>query len=293
MYQLIRALFWLLSLLPFWFFHALSRLTAFILHKVVRYRWNVIMQNLSTAFPEQSLAWREQVARQFYLNLTDTFLETIKLLSLSSKRAFRRVEVDVTLVNQLLAQGRNVQLMVAHQFNWEFINLTLPVALNGPFYFVYRPIENKPIDHLYRWHRTRFGGIAVSADTFVQQRDHIFSHPSVLALGADQNPGRPGLSLWMPFFSKPVPFFTGPAKGAIQYNAALVLLQMQRTGRGRYRFTTRMLCEHPRTQSLEQLTWQYKNEVERMIREDPSNYLWSHRRWRHEWKPEFGLFTGA
>ena len=283
---------WLLSHLPFAFFHALSWGAARLLYYVIGYRKEVVLHNLAIAFPDLSEAKRKEIAKAFYLRFTDTFLESIKMLSLSNRQALRRVTLDLSVVEQLLNQGRSVQLMVAHQFNWEYINLTIPVALRHPFYFVYRPIGNKVIDQLYLWQRTRLGGNAVSADQFAEKRELIFSRPSVLALGADQNPGKPEKACWLPFFGTPAPFYTGPAKGAIQYNAAMVMLQMERTKRGHYRFTTHLLCEHPAQFSAEQLTLLYKCEVERIVKADPANYLWSHRRWRHVWQPAFGLYTG-
>ena len=283
---------WLLSHLPFAFFHALSWGVARLLYYVIGYRKEVVLHNLAIAFPDLSESKRKEIAKAFYLRFTDTFLESIKMLSLSNRQALRRVTLDLSVVEQLLSQGRSVQLMVAHQFNWEYINLTIPVALRHPFYFVYRPIGNKVIDQLYFWQRTRLGGNAVSADQFAEKRELIFSRPSVLALGADQNPGKPEKACWLPFFGTPAPFYTGPAKGAIQYNAAMVMLQMERTKRGHYRFTTHLLCEHPAQFSAEQLTLLYKCEVERVVKADPANYLWSHRRFRHVWQPAFGLYTG-
>jgi len=293
MYPVTRFVLWMLSHLPFAFFHALSWGIAKLMFYGIGYRKEVIEQNLAIAFPEKSETERKRLTKDFYVRFTDTFLESIKMLSLSNKAALKRVTLDLQVVEQLLASGRSVQLMVAHQFNWEFINLTVPVALGHPFYFVYRPIGNKVIDQLYCWQRTRLGGHAVSADQFAEKKEPIFSKPSVLALGADQNPGRPDKAFWMPFFSKPAPFFTGPAKGAIQHNAAMVMFQMERTRRGHYRFSTRLICEHPRNYSPEQLTFMYKTEVERVIKADPANYLWSHRRWRHAMRPEYQLFTGA
>ena len=293
MYPVTRAVLWVLSLLPFSFFHALSWMAARLLFHVVKYRKDVVLQNLAIAFPQKSAAEVETIAKDFYLRFTDTFLESVKMLSLSNKEALRRVTLDLRIVEQLLAEGRSVQLMVAHQFNWEYINLTIPVALRHPFYFVYRPIGSKVMDRLFLWQRTRLGGHAVSADQFVDKKELIFSRPSVLALGADQNPGKPDQALWMPFFSKQAPFFTGPAKGAIQHNAAMVMFQMERTSRGHYRFSTHLICEHPRNYSAEQLTFLYKCEVERVVKADPANYLWSHRRWRHAFRPEYRSFTGA
>jgi len=293
MYPITRAVLWVLSLLPFAFFHALSWGVARLLYHVIGYRKEVVLQNLAIAFSDKSEGERKKLAKEFYLRFTDTFLESIKMLSLSNKGALRRVTLDLREVEQLLAEGRSVQLMVAHQFNWEFINLTLPVAFKHPFYFVYRPIGSKVMDRLFLWQRTRLGGHAVSANQFAEKKESIFSRPSVLALGADQNPGKPDQALWMPFFDRPAPFFTGPAKGAIQHNAAMVMFQMERVRRGHYRFSTRLICEHPRNYTAEQLTYLYKCEVERVVKADPANYLWSHRRWRHALQPSYKLYTGA
>ncbi|MFM8710632.1 MAG: lysophospholipid acyltransferase family protein, partial [Sphingomonadales bacterium] len=257
MYPVTRVVLWAISHLPFAFFHALSWVATRFLFYVIRYRKDVVLQNLAIAFPEKSEAERNTIASDFYLRFTDTFLESVKMLSMSNKGALRHITLDLGIVQELLAQGRSVQLMVAHQFNWEFINLTIPVALRHPFYFVYRPIGNKLMDQLFLWQRSRLGGHAVSADQFAEKKELIFSNPSVLALGADQNPGKPDQALWMPFFNKPAPFFTGPAKGAIQHNAAMVMFQMERTRRGHYRFSTHLICEHPRQYSAEQLTYLY------------------------------------
>ena len=110
----------------------------------------------------------------------------------------------------------------------------------------------------------------------------------MLVLGADQNPGRVEKALWLNFFTQPAPFFIGPAKGAIQQGAAVAMLQLQRIKRGHYRLIGKVITENAAANTPEQLTLLYKNEVERVIKEDPSNYLWSHRRWRHQWKSEYG-----
>lgn len=58
--------------------------------------------------------------------------------------------------------------------------------------------------------------------------------------------------------------------------------------RGYYHFYTQLLAEEGATYSSQQLTVIYKNELEKIIKADPANYLWSHRRWKYEYKPEYG-----
>lgn len=287
MYGLLRILFFLVSKLPFAFFYALSDLVFILLYYVIKYRRSLVDQNLQIAFPDKTANERRAIARSFYRNFTDTFAESIKLLSLSPKKVADYCEVDISSIQELAAEGKSIQLMVAHQFNWEYLHLVLPTLLKIPTYFLYRPIETPALEKIYFQFRSKGGGIPVSADEFAAQRSAIFLKPVVLVLGADQNPGRVDKALWVPFFNRPAPFFMGPAKGAIQQSTAVAMLQLKRKQRGYYQLTGKVITENATNYSPEQLTFLYKNEVERVIQEDPSNYLWSHRRWRHSWQPEY------
>lgn len=288
MYGFLRILFSLASRLPFAFFYALSDLAFVLLYHVVKYRRSLVDQNLQIAFPEKTAAERSAIARSFYRNFTDTFAESIKLLSMSPQKAASYCEVDIASIQELAAQGKSIQVMVAHQFNWEYLHLVIPSVLKIPTYFLYRPIETPALEKIYFQFRSKGGGIPVSADEFGSQRSAIFSKPAALVLGADQNPGRVEKALWIPFFNRPAPFFMGPAKGAIQQGTAVAMLQLKRKQRGYYQLTGKVITENAATYSPAELTFLYKNEVERVIQEDPSNYLWSHRRWRHSWLPEYG-----
>ncbi|MBL0068949.1 MAG: hypothetical protein IPP39_10805 [Chitinophagaceae bacterium] len=90
----------------------------------------------------------------------------------------------------------------------------------------------------------------------------------------------------MNFFGKPVPFVTGPAKGAVRNNTAVVIVGFKKIKRGSYHFSAKLTEKVPLAGQT--LIGMYKNALEEIIRSDPSNYLWSHRRWKYEWKPEYG-----
>ena len=283
----VRLIFQLLSLLPFAFFHALASFTAFLLQYVLNYRRALIEQNIRQALPTISQEELHKIVKAFYRNFADTFTEAIKLMTLSQSRINKRCTVDLSVVQELLSKGKSVQMMAAHQFNWEYVNHVIPQALTSPYYFVYRTIQSPAFNQLFLYLRCKKGARAVAAEEFFQKRDEIFSQPAALILGADQNPSRPANARWMNFFGKPTPFHPGPAKGAIAYNAAMVMLRLQRKKRGYYHLDAQLITENAADFTVDQLTWLYKKEAERVILEDPTNYLWSHRRWRHEWNSTY------
>ncbi len=242
------------------------------------------MSNLAIAFPEKSEEERKKIARKFYLNFTDTFIETIKMISISKKELERRASCDVDHINELAAKGYSIHILAGHQFNWEFANLLYAKDLKVRFVGVYQPINNKIIDRIFYKYRSQFGTILVSTKEFKHKRHLIFNEQYSLALAADQNPSNASNAYWVNFFGKPAPFAKGPTKGAVKNNTAVVFVAFEKIKRGYYNFKVYPMTENAMEYTPEQLVVAYKKILEDVIRKDPSNYLWSHRRWRHEWK---------
>lgn len=110
----------------------------------------------------------------------------------------------------------------------------------------------------------------------------------LLGLVADQNPGAPASGWWFPFFGRPVPFVKGPARGAIANDAIIVFAFIHKIKRGRYEVVFSHGEEHPKEGMELEITRKYIAYLEGVIRAYPDMWLWSHRRWKWEWKPEYG-----
>jgi Kdo2-lipid IVA lauroyltransferase/acyltransferase len=150
------------------------------------------------------------------------------------------------------------------------------------------PIKNKVFNKIFFDIRKRYGTVLISASDFKDKMHDVFKKQYLLALAADQNPADPSWGYWMNFFGRPTPFLTGPEKGAIKNNAAVVYIGFKKIKRGCYHFTTTLLAQQSTTTQPGELTHLYKNVLEQTIKEDPANYLWSHRRFKFEWKEEYG-----
>jgi KDO2-lipid IV(A) lauroyltransferase len=292
MYYIIYPLLWLISLLPFRVLYVFSDAIYFLVFHVFAYRKAVVLSNLRIAFPDKTDAERIVIAKQFYQNMIDTFVESIKFITLSKKQALQRSSANFEVLDQALSTGKPVFAFGCHQFNWEYVNILFPLHLKVPFIGVYMPIANRVLDRIFFDFRKRYGTVLVPATQFKNQREELLKGQYVLALAADQNPGHPANAYWLQFFGKPAPFVTGPAKGAIKADAIVVMAEMQRLKRGHYHFAMRILTESANSFEPAQLAALYRNELERVIRQDPANYLWSHRRWKYEWKAEYGELMG-
>ena len=282
MYFIIYSFCYLFSLLPWRIMYLLSDIVAFILQRVVKYRVEVVKQNLAIAFPNKTLLERNKIANDFYRQFTDSFIETFKLLSMSDKTFMKRFSSNSEVLNDLYKTGQNVQIMAGHFFNWEFANWGVAKYGKYPFLAVFMPLSNKVFSKLIYDLRARYGSILIPATNFRSQFHKYANEGSyAMALAADQNPGNPLQAYWVNFFGRLTPFVKGPEKGAKLNNTAQVFVHFYRTKRGYYHSHYELMTISPNYFKDGQLTALYVKVLEEKIQANPSNYLWSHRRWKY------------
>jgi KDO2-lipid IV(A) lauroyltransferase len=246
------------------------------------------MDNLQIAFPERSEAERKIIAKKFYKNFSDMFMETIKMISISDKFIEKRFTANWDLIQSLESTGKSVQVHLGHNFNWEWGNSILTNHTAYKFLAVYMPMTNKIFERLFYKLRTRNGAIFLKATSMREEFLPYRNSKYLLGLIADQSPGHPASAWWYHFFGKPTPFLKGPAKGAIVNDAAVVFAFIHKPRRGYYEAVFTLATEEPTAMTEQELTKKFVLYLEDVIRQYPDMWLWSHRRWKHEWKPEYG-----
>ena len=288
MYYIIYGLLYLFSLLPFPVIYFIGDGIYALVYYVFGYRKMVVMKNLLIAFPEKTARERKKISKQFYHNLVDTFLEIIKTLSMSEKTFAKRCTSNYEIVNELARKGKSVQLLSGHQFNWEYGSLAMSRDIKAvPYYAVYIPIENRAMSRLFLNLRQKYGAKFIDATEFRRIKEELFKNQFSIALAADQNPGGPSTAFWQNFFNKPVPFITGPELRSIQYNTAVVFVRSRRIKRGYYDCECTLFTENAASTSKGEITCGFRDFLENVLREEPDNYLWTHRRWKWDYKQEY------
>lgn len=288
MYRLVYGVLYLFSLLPFFILYGISDVIAFLMYRVFDYRKNVVFENLKIAFPEKTEAEHIAIAKKFYTNLTDTFVETLKLLSISkaefNKRAVWR---NYDEVNALAAKGLNIQLHSGHQMNWEYAARSLSRETTIPIIGVYMRINSKIFERIMIKIRTLPNIILVPVQEFRNRTAGVFKNQYSLALVADQNPGDPSNAYWLNFLGKATPIVNGPEKGAKYHNPAIVFVKFVKLRRGYYQFEHTVVSESSNHFTEGELTRMFRDYLEEVVITDPANYLWSHRRWKHAYSEKY------
>jgi len=288
MFYIAYPLLFLLSLLPLPVLYLISDGIYVLLYHVIGYRKKVTMNNLLLAFPEKSEKERLKIAKDFYLNFIDNFIETLKLISASRKFINKHWRLDnPEAYEQFYDQGRRCQIHLGHFFNWEMANIAMPMKTRYQFIIVYMPIANKGFERLFKKLRSKTGTILLPATDMRKSMVPYRNSQYMLALVADQAPGNPENAYWLPFFGQPTPFVRGPERGARVGNIPVVFPFLYKPKRGYYRCKLEVASADPANLEEGELTRNYVEFLERNMSMHPSIWLWSHRRWKHTWKNEY------
>ena len=287
MYYIVYGILYLFSLLPFFVLYLFSDLIFFLIYHVMKYRKHVVLENLSMVFPEKKGEDIEALARQFYRDFSDSIVEIIKLFSMSERAFNRRVSMDLSVCREYERQGRNIHYHTGHQMNWEYGNHALTLNSGIPAVNVYLRLNSKVMDSVIYRMRTRFHNILVPAQEFREQSVKFMKNQYALGLIADQSPPGGDAGYWLNYFGKPTAFITGPDKGARRLDPVIVFVNCVKIKRGYYRYEAKLVTDHGRSMAEGELTRLYRDFLEEGIRRNPSNYLWSHRRWKIQYKSEY------
>lgn len=273
------------ALMPWWVVYGMARLLSFLAGRVVKYRRDVIMQNLRSALPDRSEREIRRLTHQFYDFLADYFMETAKMSGMSTRQIKKRMQFkNFELINDILSSGQDVVLMLGHYGNWEWVS-SLPLHLSVPAMAgqIYHPLSDKISDEAFLRLRGRYGAVSIpmaeTLRTMLGWRRE--GKRQIVGFIADQAPRLQDTHLWVDFLNHDTGFYTGGEKIARKLNAAMVYLDMHRIKRGHYlgemRLISRNLSELP---ALEP-TRIYTQMLQESILRYPPMWLWSHKRWKN------------
>lgn len=266
--------------MPFRLLNLISDFTYLIVYKVFKYRVGVVNKNLKIVFPEKTESELEKIRNQFYRNFFDIMYETIKLLVLSPKKVMQKiVKGDTAVLDEMYKKKRSVIIASSHLGNWEYGSVSHELYFPGISKGVYKPLSNKFFDQLMLRLRGRFGVEMWPIDlTLEKVRSNQDNHIAV-GLLSDQNPSS-HKALWLPFFGLETPVYTGLELIARRFDLAVVYVHWKRIGRGQYRIDSELITDRPQDEEKHFITKQYLSKLERDIKANPDNWLWTHNRWK-------------
>lgn len=274
--------FYLASLLPTRVLYILSDGGFLVLYYLIRYRREVVYDNLSRSFPEKSPQEIIPISKAFYRHFCDLWIETIKCLTISAKEANYRLRIiNPELVTACFERNQSIILLTGHSGNWELLT-ALPLTVPHQCMAFYQPQSSAYFDGLMKLVRSRFGLLPVESGKgfkSIATRQAAGQLTLTIMVG-DQSPTANSGWVWVPFLERETAFMTGAEKIAKKLGLVVLFPHIRKIKRGRYELEYQTICPDPAQIKPNDIVTSYTDHLEQAIRQAPYNWLWSHKRWK-------------
>lgn len=282
LYYIFFPFFYLLSILPWRALYFFGDCIYGLVYYVFGYRKKVVLHNLAIAFPNKTQKEKERICKDFFHLFIDTFMETIKLISISEKELRKRLDFNPAILHKAIATGKSIQIHTGHFLNYEFMNHGFALhRQHCKWLGIYHKLSSPAFNKIMIDMRSKFGTTLISTEDF-KNRFHLYNAEQYLiGLVADQNPHNPYNAYWTNFFGVKTAFIKGPEKGAKLKDTAILMVYIKPTKRGYYKMEIEDLTYNPKETNEGFITNALVKYIEQKVQQYPANYLWSHKRWKH------------
>ncbi len=282
-FYLVYSFLWLITLLPLSILYRFSDLLYGLLYYVVKYRKKTVYFNLSRSFPEKSPEEIRRIAKLFYHQLTDYFLEWMYRIHMGERELSRRMHyVNPEILGDYYAQGKSIMLLQSHYGNWEWTT-RISCLSDLTTLAIYKTLQNKYFDRLFLNLRSRFGIVGVPMESTLRRTLEYRNAgmPVMVYTVADQRPRWKHSDHWTLFLNQDTPVITGPEKIARKFGMPVLLLAIDKVKRGYYRAEFHVVCEAPGQVPEFEIIRRYMASLEQRIKSRPELWLWTHKRWKY------------
>ncbi|UKT65499.1 lysophospholipid acyltransferase family protein [Pedobacter mucosus] len=278
----------LLSFLPLPLLLFFARLLYYPLYYVIRYRKKVVRLNLTNSFPEKSQSEIIKIEKKYFKYLADLIFEIIKLTSMSEKETLRRVKFrGLEQLSIHFNAGQSVLACTGHYGNWELGTLALGInvaALSGKTLVIFKPIKNKIFEDWFNNFRTKYGNIFIAMRQTLRGMATYKNESTLLCFASDQSPTKEETKHFTNFLHQPTAALLGVEKIAKSTNRPIYYFKVTPVKRGYYEVDVLPMCLDPSKTEEFEITDLHFQFLEKIIKENPQYWLWSHKRWK--FKPE-------
>ena len=269
----------ILSRLPIRLLYILSTCLSFLLKKF--YRRKLVIRNLRVAFPNKSKEELALIVNDFYQNFADVVIEILKGVSMAEHKIASRINfINPEITFAFKKKNQPLLFYASHQCNWEWMALASATKLSIAGDVIYKPLENPHAEKLIYEMRSRFGGTPIPEEKAAREILKRKKRHCIIGLVADQSPPRESVH-WTHFLGRETDFYPGLIQLPYMMQASAFFGRIIKTKRGYYDIEFVPIGEPPYEKDDFTVLKNYIQETERLIREYPENYLWSHNRWKH------------
>lgn len=245
--------------------------------------------NLSQAFPEWDRAQVQRCAADVFTNLAKTLFEFLCSKGLDDDEFRTQVRIHgFDAVHEAVRNGRPVIYLAAHYDNWEWVGRRL--ALEGVALTVIARRQDDPKLEALLSDTRAANGMSVSDRDDIRSSLRALQRREAVGILPDQNSFGPGD--FIQFFGRPASTVYGPHRLWQRTGAAMFHTLSRRASDDSHDVHVWPMAIPEQSGDNEADAHAFMQEAARVleawIREEPSQWLWIHKRWKRQPDEEAG-----
>lgn len=268
-----------------------ARILGNLLYRFDRKHRERAIANLSRSFPELSPQQVQTMARRSMQTLIMFFVEvlfTTRLVRIDTWSRYVKLVNFQDVLEMLLRKRHGLIMLTGHYGNFEISNYVLG-TLGFETVAIGRPLDNPYVNDWLMNVRQRQGSRIIAKKGATDEVTAILEQKGVVGFVADQNAGSKGI--FVDFFGRKASTYKSIGLLAMQYEVPILIGYARRVG-DQFKFEVGaqdiIYPAHWKEQDdpLRYIAQRYTKALEDVIRADPGQYWWVHRRWKTRPKGE-------
>ena len=249
------------------------------------------MRNLELAYPDKSQSERRAITNQVFQSIARLIWIFARFPNINRQNISELIRYE-GLEHYLEAKkaGRGILFATAHFGNWE-LSAFAHALMTEPMHIMIRPLDNPGIDRLVEDRRQLSGNHLIVKWDGARAVLRALHQNEAVGVLIDQNTSLQE-GVFVDFFGTPACANSVFAKIAAKTGAAVILgfaIWSEREGKYILKFHPPLEISGDAAEDTRRL----HAVLEKVIREDPGQWLWIHRRWKTRPEGQPGLYENT
>jgi KDO2-lipid IV(A) lauroyltransferase len=253
-----------------------------VLFYFIRFRKKLVLTNMGLCFPEKSKKEVNKIAKSTYKTFIRVFIDMFFISKMANEEVEKRLVYDKDMIDKTLSKGKGLVLLSAHYGNWELS--ALGFAKKYPVALIVAKQSNDFIETMIEGFRRKegFNVLTFQRDAKMAFREiiKVLRKNQVLAILGDQDAGDKGI--FLPFMGRVASTAKGPAFFALRAGSPIITAfgVYQKDGSMKMKLEElQMPNSGDEEKDIEIINRIYNTRLEQVIKENPDQWFWFHRRW--------------
>jgi len=244
---------------------------------------NTIYKNINLVFPNNNKNENKKIIKNMWCNYGRTFAEYMFLDFFRKNKSLNIKVENLSKFDELKKLNRPLLFFSGHFANFELLAMTIEKN-NFNICALYRPLNNIFLNPVMKYLRTKYlckdqipKSIPGKSKEGTRQLLNRIKNKKHIALMVDQKVNE---GIKVNLFNKKALTINIPAQLALKHGYSLVPMEIKRVSNANFIISIKEIIKINSADDQLSITEKINRELEKMILNNPEQWIWTHDRWR-------------